>query len=73
MRASKAKRLRALIEALADFLEDEEALDGVELRAIDPAARRMDDEAETVRFSLDPEKVLLFSKADESRIHAELA
>ena len=31
MRASKAKRLRALIEALADFLEDEEALEGVEL------------------------------------------
>ena len=31
MKASKAKRLRALIEALADFLEDEEALKGVEL------------------------------------------
>lgn len=31
MRASKARRLRALIEALADFLEDEEALEGVEL------------------------------------------
>ena len=31
MKASKAKRLRALIEALADFLEDEEALEGLEL------------------------------------------
>lgn len=31
MRESKARRLRALIEALADFLEDEEALEGVEL------------------------------------------
>lgn len=31
MRASKAMRLRALIEALADFLEDDEALEAVEL------------------------------------------
>lgn len=31
MRASKARRLRALIEALADFLEDTEALEAVEL------------------------------------------
>jgi hypothetical protein len=40
MRASKAKRLRALIEALADFLADEEALEGVELfRKWDSAGR----------------------------------
>ena len=31
MRASKARRLRALIEALADFLEDGEALEAPEL------------------------------------------
>lgn len=31
MRESKAKKLRTLIEALADFLEDDEALEGVEL------------------------------------------
>lgn len=31
MRASKAKRLRTLIEALADFLEDEEAVEAAEL------------------------------------------
>ena len=31
MRASKVKKLRALIEALTDFLEDAEALEGVEL------------------------------------------
>ena len=44
------------------------ALDGVQMRAITPSARKLDDEAETVRFHLDPEKVLLFSKADEKRI-----
>ena len=44
------------------------ALDGVQMRAITPSARKLDDEAETVRFRLDPEKVLLFSKADEKRI-----
>ena len=49
------------------------ALDGVQLRAITPSARKLDDEAETVRFRLDPEKVLLFSKADEKRIPCELA
>ena len=48
------------------------ALDGVQLRAIDPAARRMDEEADTVRFSIDPEKVLLFSKKDETRIRCDL-
>ena len=48
------------------------ALDGVQLRAIDPAARRMDEEADTVRFSIDPEKVLLFSKKDETRIRCGL-
>ena len=49
------------------------ALEGVQLRAITPSARHMDDEAETVRFSVDPEKVLLFSKADEKRIEYTLA
>ena len=49
------------------------ALDGVQLRAITPAARHMDDEVETVRFSIDPEKVLLFRKADEMRIDCTLA
>ena len=49
------------------------ALDGVQMRAITPSARTLDDEAETVRFRLDPEKVLLFSKADEKRIPCELA
>ena len=44
------------------------ALDGVQMRAITPSARKLDDEAQTVRFRLDPEKVLLFSKADEKRI-----
>ena len=50
------------------------ALDGVQMRAITPSARhpgsgrKLDDEAKTVRFRLDPEKVLLFSKADEKRI-----
>ncbi|MBQ2954529.1 MAG: ABC transporter ATP-binding protein [Clostridia bacterium] len=48
------------------------ALDSVQLRAIDPDARRMDDEADAVRFAIDPEKVLLFSKADETRIRCEL-
>lgn len=48
------------------------ALDGVQLRAIDPDARRMDDESPIVRFSIDPEKVLLFSKEDETRLHYEL-
>ena len=48
------------------------ALDSVQLRAIDPDARRMDPDAETVRFAIDPEKVLLFSKADETRIRADL-
>ena len=31
MKASKAKKLRALIEALADYLEDEEAVKAPEL------------------------------------------
>ena len=48
------------------------ALEGVQLRAIPPSARKLDDEAETVRFTLDPEKVLLFSKADEKRIACTL-
>ena len=48
------------------------ALEGVQLRAITPSARKLDDEAETVRFRLDPEKVLLFSKADEKRIPCAL-
>lgn len=49
------------------------ALDSAQLRAIDPDARHMDDDAQTVRFMIDPEKVLLFSKADESRIRCTLA
>ena len=49
------------------------ALQGVQLRAITPAARNMDDEAETVRFAIDPEKVLLFGMADEKRIECTLA
>ncbi len=48
------------------------ALDGVQMRAMTAAARKLDDEAETVRFRVDPEKVLLFSKADEKRIACEL-
>ena len=48
------------------------ALEGVQLRAITPSARKLDDAAETVRFRLDPEKVLLFSKADEKRIPCAL-
>ncbi|MBR6668245.1 MAG: ABC transporter ATP-binding protein [Clostridia bacterium] len=48
------------------------ALEGTELRAITPTARRLDDDVETVRFRLDPEKVLLFSKQDETRIRCEL-
>ena len=49
------------------------ALEGVQMRAITPAARSMDDEQATVRFSIDPEKVLLFSKEDEKRIACTLA
>ena len=48
------------------------ALEGTQLRAITSSARKLDDEAETVRFRLEPEKVLLFSKADETRIPCEL-
>ncbi len=44
------------------------ALEGVQMRAMTAAARKLDDEAETVRFRVDPEKVLVFSKADEKRI-----
>ena len=44
------------------------ALEGVQMRAITPSARKLDEDVETVRFRLDPEKVLLFSKADEKRI-----
>ncbi|MBQ3157165.1 MAG: ABC transporter ATP-binding protein [Clostridia bacterium] len=45
----------------------------VQLRAITPTARKLDDEAETVRFAIDPEKVLVFSRADEKRIPVALA
>ena len=48
------------------------ALEGVQMRAITPSARKLDDEVETVRFRLDPEKVLLFNKTDEKRIACEL-
>lgn len=49
------------------------ALESVQLRAITAAARRLNDEAETVRFRVDPEKVLLFRKDDETRIPCDLA
>ena len=49
------------------------ALEGVQLRAITAAARRLDDEQETVRFSVDPEKVLLFHKETEARLPVTLA
>ncbi|MGN0792872.1 MAG: ABC transporter ATP-binding protein [Aristaeellaceae bacterium] len=48
------------------------ALEGVQLRAIDPSARRLEDDAKTVRFRLDPEKALLFGKDDEMRIPCTL-
>ncbi len=49
------------------------ALEGVQLRAITAAARRLNDEAETVRFRVDSEKVLLFRKDDETRIPCDMA
>ena len=49
------------------------AMEGEQIRAIIPSTARVDDEAASVRFSLHPEKVLLFSKADEMRIDAHLA
>ena len=49
------------------------ALEGVQLRAITAGARRLDEAAETVRFRVDPEKVLLFRKDDEQRIPCEMA
>lgn len=48
------------------------ALEGEQIRAIIPSARRMDDEAETVRFSLDPEKTLLFDAESQTRVEARL-
>ncbi len=48
------------------------ALDGVQIRAIIPSARTLDEDAETVRFSLAPEKVLIFRKDDQARIDAPL-
>ena len=48
------------------------ALDGVQMRAITPSARKLDDDVQTVRFRLDPEKVLLFRKGDETRIPCSL-
>ena len=48
------------------------ALESAQLRAIDPDARRMDTDAQTVHFAIDPEKVLLFSKADEKRIRCAM-
>lgn len=48
------------------------ALAAAQLRAIDPDARRLNPDAETVRFAIDPEKVFLFSKADETRIRCRL-
>ena len=48
------------------------AMEGESFRAIIPSTTRVDDEAATVSFALHPEKVLLFSKADEKRIDAKL-
>ncbi len=53
-------------------LAGHEALDGEQIRAIIPSARGMDEGAETVRFSIDPEKALLFCKDTEVRIDAPL-
>jgi hypothetical protein len=54
------------------FASGHPALEGVQMRAITPSARKLDDDVATVRFRLDPEKVLLFSKVDEKRIPCEL-
>lgn len=40
----------------------------VQLRSIVPSETRLPEGAETVRFSLKPAKVFLFSKADETRL-----
>ena len=49
------------------------ALEGTEIRAVVPSTTRVDDEADTVRFALYPEKVLLFSTADEKRLDVTLS
>ncbi|MBQ8554355.1 MAG: ABC transporter ATP-binding protein [Clostridia bacterium] len=49
------------------------ALEGEQLRAIIPSARNLDDEAAQVRFSVNPEKTLIFSKDTQARIDAELS
>ena len=49
------------------------ALESTQLRAIIPSTSRVDDEAEAVRFSIVPEKTLLFAKDTELRIDAQLA
>ncbi|MDD6050091.1 MAG: ABC transporter ATP-binding protein [Clostridiales bacterium] len=49
------------------------ALEGVQLRAITVAARHLDDDASSVRFRVDPEKVLIFRKDDETRIPCDMA
>ncbi|MBE5804877.1 MAG: ABC transporter ATP-binding protein [Clostridiales bacterium] len=51
---------------------DHPAMEGEQIRAIIPSTTRVDDGAETIRFALHPEKVLLFSKSDETRISAAL-
>ncbi|MBO7399634.1 MAG: ABC transporter ATP-binding protein [Clostridia bacterium] len=43
---------------------------GASARAIVPTAKNIDRSAQTVRFSLNPEKVHIFSKSDEVRLNA---
>ena len=76
---NEAGPLRCTLQAVeimgrdVSVVAEHPALESVQLRAIDPDARRMDPDAQIVRFSIDPEKVLLFSKEDERRIPATLA
>ncbi len=49
------------------------ALEGAQLRAITPSARNLDEEQQTVRFRIDPEKAMIFRRDDETRIPATLA
>ncbi len=49
------------------------AFEGEEIRAIIPSARRLEEDMDSVGFSLDPEKVLLFDVKSEKRINAPLS
>lgn len=49
------------------------ALEGIQLRAITAAARRLEEDAQSVRFRVDPEKALIFRKGDETRIPCDMA